>query len=53
VFISRFSGFSLFVALFQFLLCDFSLFTFFTVSHHIPGHTVCVSHFPRFSVLSP
>ena len=28
----------------------FSLFTLFSVSRHIPGPTVCVFHFPRFSV---
>ena len=28
----------------------FSLFTFFTVSGHILGPTVCVSHFARYSV---
>jgi hypothetical protein len=28
-------------------------FYFFSVSHHIPGPTFCVSHFPRFSVFSP
>jgi hypothetical protein len=26
---------------------------FFSVSLHIPGHTVILSHFPRFSVFSP
>ena len=31
----------------------FSFFNFFSVSHHILGHTVIVSHFPRFSVFSP
>ena len=28
-------------------------FTLFSVSRNIPGHTWFVSHFPRFSVLSP
>ena len=31
----------------------FSFFTVFTVSSHIPDHTLFVSHFPRFSVFSP
>jgi len=30
----------------------FSFFMFFTVPCHIPGHTVFMSHFPRFSVFS-
>ena len=32
---------------------QFSFSTLFSVSRHIPGHTVFVSHFPRFSVFSP
>jgi hypothetical protein len=28
----------------------FSLFTFFSVSRHMPGPKVCVSHYSRFSV---
>jgi hypothetical protein len=31
----------------------FSFFMFFSVLRHIPGPTVCVSNFPRFSVFSP
>ena len=31
----------------------FSLFTLFSVSRHIPGPTVCVTHFSRFSVFLP
>ena len=31
----------------------FSFFLFFSVSRHIAGHTIFVSHFPRFSVFSP
>ena len=31
----------------------FSFFTFFSVSRHIPGQTVFVSHFSRFSVFMP
>jgi hypothetical protein len=27
--------------------------TFLSVSRHIPGQTVFVSHFPRFTILSP
>ena len=32
---------------------QFSFFTFYSVSRHIPGHTVFVSHFPRISVFLP
>jgi hypothetical protein len=31
----------------------FSFFTFFSVSLNISLPTVCVSHFPRFSLFSP
>ena len=31
----------------------FSILTFFTVSRHFPGPTVCGSHFTRLSVFSP
>ena len=31
----------------------FSFATFFLVSCHIPGQTMFVSHFPRFSIFSP
>ena len=37
-----------FFAITQILLVYFSFFMFYTVSHHIPGPTVCTSHFPRF-----
>ena len=32
---------------------QFSFFTFFSLSCHIPGHRVFLSHFPRLSVCSP
>ena len=35
------------------LQCAFIFFNFFSVSHHIPGPTFCVSHYPRFSFFSP
>ena len=40
-----------FFAITQILLVYFSFFMFYTVSHHIPGPTVCTSHFPRFWVV--
>jgi hypothetical protein len=42
-----------FLAIFQFLECAFLIYMFFSVSRHIQGHTVIVSHFPCFSVFSP
>jgi hypothetical protein len=40
-----------FLATIQFLQCVFFVLHLFTVSRHIPGPTVCVSHLARFSVL--
>jgi hypothetical protein len=42
--------FGQFFAIFQVPRCAFLFFTFFSVSRHIPGPTMCVSHFARFSV---
>ena len=42
-----------FLAIVQVLQCAFPFSTFLSVSRHIPGQTVFVSHFPRFSVFSP
>ena len=39
-----------FIGIFQVLQWAFSFFMFFSVSRHIPCHTVFVSHFPLFSV---
>ena len=47
-----FSLYVRFLAIFQFLQCAFLIYTFFSVSRHTPGHTVCVSHFTHFSVFS-
>ena len=44
--------FSVFLAIFQVLKCVFLIFCDFHFSHHIPGPTVCISHFSRFSVIS-
>ena len=53
VYISHFSCFSLFLAIFQVLPCEFLSFLLGNFSRHIQGHTVFVFHFPRFSVFSP
>ena len=44
---SRFSWFSPYSRSYS---GHFSFFTFFSVSRHIPGHTVFVFHFPHFSI---
>ena len=44
-----FSLFLSFLAIFQVLLCEFLIFLFSQFSHHIPGPTVCIPHFPSFS----
>ena len=46
--ISHFPRFSVFLAIFQVLPCEFLIFLVCQFSRHIPGYTVCVSHFPRF-----
>jgi hypothetical protein len=42
-----------FLAIIQVLHCVFLLSMFVTLSRHIPGTTLCVSHFPQFSFFSP
>ena len=42
-----------FLAIIQVLHCVFLLSKFLTVSRHISGPTMCVSHFPQFSFFSP
>jgi hypothetical protein len=41
-----------FLGIFLFLQCAFLIFHVFSVSCHIPGHKVFVSHFSRFTVFS-
>ena len=45
-----FSTFFGFLTIFQDQLCVFFIFHVFQFSHHIPGPTVCISHFPHFSM---
>ena len=42
-----------FLAIIQVLHCVFLVSKFLTVSRHISGPTMCVSHFPQFSFFSP
>ena len=49
--ISHFTGFSVFLAIIHFPLCEFQLFLLCQFSRHIPGPTVCNFHFSRFSVI--
>ena len=44
--------FSVFLATFQLLQCVFLILHVFQFSHHIPGPTMWVSHFPRLSGFS-
>jgi hypothetical protein len=44
--------FSVFLAIIHVLKCLFLIFSDFQFSRHIPGPTVCISHFSRFSVIS-
>ena len=44
----HFLRFSVFLAIFQDLPCEILIFIFCQFSRHIPGPTVCVSHFPGF-----
>ena len=46
------SPFSVFLAIFHILKCVFLIFCHFQFSRLIPGPTVCISHFSRFSVIS-
>ena len=48
---SFFTFFSDFV-IFQVIKCMFLIFRDFQFSRHIPGPTVCIFHFSRFSVIS-
>ncbi|SFW05911.1 Uncharacterised protein [Chlamydia abortus] len=48
----NFPPFSVFLAIFHVLNCVFLIFLDFQLSRHIPGPTVCISHFSRFSVIS-
>ena len=48
----NFPPFSVFLAIFHVLKCVFLIFRVFQFSRHIPGPTVCISHFSRFSVIS-
>ncbi|SFW05293.1 Uncharacterised protein [Chlamydia abortus] len=48
----NFPPFSVFLAIFHVLKCVFLFFRDFQFSCHIPGPTVCISHFSRFSVIS-
>ncbi|SFW06003.1 Uncharacterised protein [Chlamydia abortus] len=50
--ISKFSTFSVFLAIFHVLKCVFLIFRDFQFSRHIPGPSVCISHFLRFLVIS-
>ena len=47
----NFPPFSVFLAIFHVRKCVFLIFRDFQVSHHIPGPTVCISHFSLFSVI--
>ena len=48
----NFPPFSVFLAIFHVLKCVFLIFSDFQFSSHIPGPTVCISHFSRFSGIS-
>ena len=48
----NFPPFSVFLAIFHVLKCVFLIFRDFQFSRHIPGRTVCISHFSRFAVIS-
>ena len=48
----NFSPFSVFLAIFHVLKYVFLIFRDFQFSRHIPGPTVCISHFSRFSGIS-
>ena len=48
----NFPPFSVFLAIFHVLKCVFLIFRDFQFSRHIPGPTVCISHFSSFSVIS-
>ena len=46
--VSHFTRFSVFLAIFHVLLCEFLIFLVCLFSRQIPGSTVFVSHFPSF-----
>jgi hypothetical protein len=48
----NFPTLSVFLAIFHVLKCVFLIFRDFQFSCHIPGPTVCISHFSCFSVNS-
>jgi hypothetical protein len=48
----NFPPFSVFLYIFHVLKCEFPIFRDFQFSRNIPGPTVCISHFSRFSVIS-
>ena len=48
----NFPPFSVFLAIFQVLKSVFLIFRDFQFSRHIPGPSVCISHFSRFLVIS-
>ena len=48
----NFQTFSVFLAIFHVLKCLFLIFSDFQFSRHIPGPTVSIFHFSRFSVIS-
>ena len=48
----KFPPFSVFLAIFHVLKWVLLIFCDFQFSRHIPGPTVCISHFSRFSVIS-
>jgi len=48
-----FHVFSQFLSIFLILPGIFRIFLLCQFSHHIPGPSVCVSHFTRFSIFSP
>ena len=47
----NFPPFSVLLAIFHVLKCVFLIFRDFQFSRHIPGPTVCISHFSSFSVI--
>ena len=50
VWLSHFSRFSVFLAIFQFIVWLCLIFPIFQFSHQNPGPTVCIYHISRFSV---
>ncbi|SFW06489.1 Uncharacterised protein [Chlamydia abortus] len=48
----NFLPFSVFLAIFHDLKCVFLIFRNFQFSRHIPGPSVCISHFSLFLVIS-